>query len=66
MRREIGPTGKGLFLQSIEFYRGTSWGVLHEALARTQLGEAALTRGLTKEAGEQFMKAAEIYETLGN
>ena len=58
--------GKEKFLQTIEFYRGTYWAVLHEALARTQFGEAALARGLTKEAREQFMKAAEIYETLGN
>jgi len=55
------------FHQSIEWFHGSVvYGLLYEAMARTRFGEALLNQGLISEAKEQFGKAIQLYEKLGN
>lgn len=54
------------FRQSIELIQGAVYGLLYEAMIRTRFGEALLKQGRNSEAQEQFTKAVELYERLGN
>jgi len=54
------------FQQSIELLSGALYGQLFEAITRTRYGEALVKQGLHSEAREQFSKAVQLYERLGN
>jgi len=54
------------FRLCIEWFCGGVYGVLYEAMARARFGEALQMQGLSSEAKEQFTKAVQLYEKLGN
>jgi len=54
------------FRQCIEWFPGAVYGILYEAITRTRFGEVLLKQGLNSEAKEQFSKAVQLYEGLGN